>query len=135
MRRYDGTTVMVNGLVAPLGSTRRTPPIASWAYVVAPITIVARPVSETDAVAPGVKVCASTVVPVDEVTLIQQSDVVAPTRREYAVLPDAVVGVYVADELVALTAVYLGGIVVEGVVGAAETCGREPAAGFAEWVP
>ncbi len=80
--RYDGTRVTVNGLVAPLGSTSGTPPIASWAYPVAPITIVARPVSETDAVAPGAKVCARTVVPVDEVTLIQQSDVVAPTRSE-----------------------------------------------------
>jgi hypothetical protein len=82
MRRYDGRRVMVNGLMAPLGSTSGMPPISSSAAAGAPITIVARPVSEADAVAPGVKVCASTVVPVDDVTLIQQSDVVAPTRRE-----------------------------------------------------
>jgi len=35
------------------------------------------------------------------VTLIQQSDVVAPTRREYTMEP----GAYVAEEAVALTAV------------------------------
>jgi hypothetical protein len=91
----------VNGLVAPLGSSSGMPPISSSAAAGAPITMVARPVSETDTDVPGVKVCATTVVPAADVTLIQQSDVVAPTRREYTMEP----GAYVAEEAVALTVV------------------------------
>jgi hypothetical protein len=94
------------------------------------MTIVARPVSETEVVAPGAKVWATTVVPVDDVTLIQQSDVVAPTRREYV----AVLGAYVADELVELTGVYLDGRVVVGVVGTVG-CAVERAACFGGRVP
>jgi len=41
----------------------------------------------------------------------------------------------VADELVALTAVYLDGSVVDGVVGTVEPCGREPAACLSGRVP
>lgn len=97
--------------MTPVGSTTGTPSIDIFAAPGAPISTTEWPVSETEADAPGAKVCASTVVPLDDVTLIQQSAVVAPTVSEYV----DVTGTYVADDGVELAAVYLGGTVVGGV--------------------
>lgn len=72
----------VKGPAIPVGSTTGMPPMDSFEEFGAPMTIVERPDNETDAVAPAANVCASTVVPLADVTLIQQSDVVAPIVSE-----------------------------------------------------
>lgn len=73
----------VYGPWIPPGSSTGTPSIDIFADLGAPRRMVEWPVSESEADAPGAKVCASTVVPLADVTLIQQSDVVAPILSEY----------------------------------------------------
>lgn len=82
-RHYAGESTTVKGPERPPGRTTGTPSIDNSAALGAPRTIVERPVSESETDAPGVNVCARTVAPLADVTLIQQSAVVAPTESEY----------------------------------------------------
>lgn len=79
----------MNGPPALLGNTTGAFPIVSFADCGAPMTIVVCPVSVSEVLAPAAKVCARSVVPEAEVTLIQQSDVVAPMVSRYVAVSGA----------------------------------------------